>query len=115
MVQGSGSYEVIVTPVRDEGIGIVCSQFVDQTNPFAPALTEEAIDAAVTSLRRSGFTSVSTSLAMRRFATDGPVLLAKPLRFLNWTAEQAFHDASLIARSAVHAELSGTEWRAVPS
>jgi N-6 DNA Methylase len=116
MVRGSGSYRVSVTPIHDQGIGIVFSQFVGRDQPsVAEASSKDLIESALASFHDSGFTSVGTSLAMRRLEGDGPVLLAKPLRFLNWTAEQAFRDASIIARSAIYGEPIGNKWRAVRS
>lgn len=99
LVTGMGCYKVYVRPVKEEGLGIVCTRFIENGAQTKNS-DEPAYAAAIKGLSDEGFSTASTSLVVQRAGFEGPVFLAKPLQFLNWTTERAIHDARVIARSA---------------
>jgi hypothetical protein len=112
LVEGMGYYKVSVRPVKEEGLGIVCTRFVEH-GAHAEKLDDPSYAAAIKGLSDEGFSTASTSLVVQRAGLEGPVFLAKPLQFLNWTTERAFHDARVIARLA-HVERGGIgHWHVV--
>lgn len=99
LVVGMGCYNVSVQPVKEEGLGIVCSRFVEH-GAHAENADDPLYAAAIKGLSNEGFSTASTSLVVQRAGREGPVFLAKPLQFMSWTTERAIHDARVIAQSA---------------
>lgn len=99
LVAGMGCYKVSVHSVKNEDLGIVCTQFVEQ-GVQTGNLDDPSYVAAIKGLFDEGFSTASTSLVVQRAGREGPVFLAKPLQFMSWTTERAIHDARVIAQLA---------------